>query len=194
MTSELEPPVLLLATPQVLDPFFRQSVVLLVQHSDEGSLGFIINRTTGIRVAEILDGLEIAWRGDEDEAAFFGGPVQPHLGTVLFHRSADDSITVDNDTVTELVPGLLMTQHVASLTALAAAPPGFFRFVLGYSGWAEGQLTKELERNDWLVAPPSDELLFAAAPDAIWGAALEGLGIDPEDLGAWASDGAPSVN
>lgn len=194
MTSELEPPVLLLATPQVLDPFFRQSVVLLLQHSEEGSLGFIINRTTGIRVAEILDGLEISWQGDAGEAAFFGGPVQPHLGTVLFHRSADDSISVDGDTVTELVPGLLMTQHVGSLATLAAAPPGFFRFVLGYSGWGEGQLTEELERNDWLVAPPSDELLFAAAPETVWGAAMQALGIDPEDFGAWTSDGGPSVN
>ena len=194
MMSELEPPVLLLATPQVLDPFFRQSVILLVQHSQEGSLGFIINRTTGIRVAEILDGLEIAWQGDQTEAAFFGVPVQPHLGTVLFHRSADDAITVDSGTVTELVPGLLMTQHVGSLTALAAAPPGFFRFVLGYSGWGEGQLAEELERNDWLVAPPSDELLFAAAPDAVWDTALRSLGIDPADLGAWAADSDPSIN
>ena len=194
MMSEFEPPVLLLATPQVLDPFFRQSVILLVQHSPEGSLGFIINRTTGIRVEEILDGLEIPWQGDEAEAAFFGGPVQPHLGTVLFHRSADDPITIDSETVTELVPGLLMTQHVGNLAALAAAPPGFFRFVLGYAGWGEGQLTEELKRNDWLVAPASDELLFAATPDAVWGAALAELGIDPEDLGAWAVDGDPTVN
>ncbi len=194
MMSELDPPVLLLATPQVLDPFFRQSVVLLLQHSDEGSLGFIINRTTGIRVAEILDGLEIPWKGDAEESAFFGGPVQPHLGTVLFHRSADSPISVDHETVTELVPGLLMTQHVGSLATLAAEPPGFLRFVLGYSGWGEGQLEEELERNDWLVAPPSDELLFAAAPEAIWSTALAGLGIDPADLGAWAADDDQSVN
>ena len=158
MLPELEPPVLLLATPQVLDPFFRQSVVLLLQHSEEGSLGFIINRTTGIRVAEILDGLEIRWKGDEAEAAFFGGPVQPQLGTVLFHRSADDRIAVDRETVTELLPGLLMTQHVASLAAIAAEPPGFFRFVLGYAGWGGGQLVDEISRNDWLIAPPTDDL------------------------------------
>lgn len=193
MSSDLEPPLLLLATPQVLDPFFRQSVVLLLQHSDEGSLGFIINRTTGIRVAEILDGLEIPWEGDEAEAAFFGGPVQPHLGTVLFHRGAEDSIVVDHQAVTELIPGLLMTQHVGTLAELAAAPPGFFRFVLGYSGWGEGQLAEELERNDWLVAPPSDELLFAAAPEPIWAEAMRGLGIDPDEL-AWPQDEDSTVH
>jgi len=193
MSPDLEPPVLLLATPQVLDPFFRQSVVLLLQHSDEGSLGFIINRSTGIRVAEILDGLEIPWRGSAAEAAFFGGPVQPHLGTVLFHRSADDSTSVDSDTVIELLPGLLMTQHVGNLAALAAAPPGFFRFVLGYAGWGEGQLADEIERHDWLIVPPSDELLFATQPDSAWGSAMQSLGIDLENLAAWATDDA-SVN
>jgi putative transcriptional regulator len=185
--------VLLLATPQVLDPFFRQSVVLLLQHSAEGSLGFIINRTTGIRVAEILEGLEIDWGGADQEAAFFGGPVQPQLGTILFHRSADDRITVDRDTVTELLPGLLMTQHVGSLATLAAAPPGFFRFVLGYAGWGAGQLEDEIARNDWLIAPPTDDLLFAAEPDTVWAAAMEAVGVDPENLGVWPA-GADGVN
>jgi putative transcriptional regulator len=194
MLPVLEPPLLLLATPQVLDPFFRQSVVLLLQHSDEGSLGFIINRTTGIRVAEILEGLEIDWRGNDQEAAFFGGPVQPQLGTILFHRSADDRITVDRDTVTELLPGLLMTQHVGSLASLAARPPGFFRFVLGYAGWGEGQLEAEIERNDWLIAPATDELLFAAEPETVWTSAMESVGVDPDTLGTWPAGDSPGVN
>jgi putative transcriptional regulator len=194
MLPVLEPPVLLLATPQVLDPFFRQSVVLLLQHSAEGSLGFIINRTTGIRVAEILEGLEIDWQGGEQEAAFFGGPVQPQLGTILFHRSADDRISVDRETVTELLPGLLMTQHVGNLAALAAAPPGFFRFVLGYAGWGEGQLEEEIARNDWLLAPPNDELLFAAEPDTVWASAMQVAGVDPESLGAWPAADTEGVN
>jgi len=194
MLPELQTPVLLLATPQVLDPFFRQSVVLLLQHSEEGSLGFIINRTTGIRVEEILEGLEIPWLGDEAEAAFFGGPVQPQLGTVLFHRSADDESAFEPDTITELLPGLLMTQHIGSLTALAAAPPGFFRFVLGYSGWAEGQLVEELERNDWLIAPPTDELLFGTDPDSIWDSAMLSVGIDPESLGPWPDEDETPIN
>jgi putative transcriptional regulator len=194
MSSELQTPLLLLATPRVLDPFFRQSVVLLLQHSEEGSIGFIINRTTGLRVAEILDGLEIPWCGDESEAAYFGGPVQPQLGTVLFHRSADDRISIDRETFTELLPGLLMTQHIGSLTALAAEPPGFFRFVLGYAGWGEGQLTEEIERNDWLIAPPTEDLLFATDPDSVWGSAMLALGIDPQQLGAWPADDGSAVN
>ncbi len=185
--------MLLLATPRVLDPFFHRSVVLLLQHGDEGSLGFIINRTTGIRVEEVLDGLEIPWHGDVDAAAFFGGPVQPQLGTVLFHPAEDEGGDLERDTAVELVPGLLMTQHVGSLALLAAKPPGFFRLVLGYAGWGEGQLMEEIARNDWLVTEPSSELLYETPPDAVWERALIGMGIEPDALAVWDEAGS-SVN
>src|SRR6185369_2935106 len=82
--AELQAPLLLIAMPQILDPFFHRSVVLLVHHDGEGSLGFIINRPTAISVSEILQGMEIDWRGEHALVAHFGGPVQPQLGTVLF--------------------------------------------------------------------------------------------------------------
>ncbi len=190
----LEPPVLLLATPRVLDPFFHRSVVLLLQHGEEGSLGFILNRRTEIKVAEILSGLEIAWEGEEGANAYFGGPVQPQLGTVLFREQPGERIEVDPETAVELAPGLRMTQHVGSLAELASAPPEFFRLVLGYAGWSEGQLVEEVSRNDWLVARATDELLFDTAPDTIWDRALEGLGIEPESLAVFDSDSDPAVN
>src|SRR4029453_13892232 len=82
--SDLSTPVLLMAMPQVLDPFFHRSVVLLLHHEDEGSFGLIVNRPTGIKVSEILQGMDVGWRGREEAVAYFGGPVQPQLGTVLF--------------------------------------------------------------------------------------------------------------
>ena len=78
-SATLSTPVLLLAMPQVLDPFFHRSVVLLIRHEDEGSLGFIVNRPTGIKVNEILKGMEVDWRGREDTVAYFGGPVDTNL-------------------------------------------------------------------------------------------------------------------
>ena len=85
--SNLDTPVLLVAMPQVLDPFFHKSVVLLIHHEEEGSLGFIVNRPTGIKVSEILHGMEVEWRGRDNAVAYFAGPVQPELGTVLFAAS-----------------------------------------------------------------------------------------------------------
>ena len=62
-------------------------VVLLLHHEDEGSFGFIINRPTGIKIHEILKGMEVGWQGSDEVVAHFGGPVQPQLGTVLFSAS-----------------------------------------------------------------------------------------------------------
>ncbi len=182
--SDLSTPVLLMAMPQVLDPFFHRSVVLLLHHEDEGSFGFILNRPTGIKVSEILKGMDVGWAGQAGAVAYFGGPVQPNLGTVLFAPLLADG--GPEDTATEVLPGVALTQHIGDLSRLAEAPPDQFRLILGYAGWGEGQLMEEILRNDWLTAPASSELIFAADPEGIWDAALRSVGIDPAVLPSWA--------
>ncbi len=185
LAASLQPPVLLVAMPQVLDPFFHKSVVLLLHHDEEGSFGLIINRTTGIQVAEILRGMEISWAGPQDALAFFGGPVQPQLGTVLYAAAAARAQAAEASS-TEIRPGLWMSQHMTELSALAERPPGFFRLVLGYAGWGEGQLLDEILRNDWLPVPVAAELLFSTPADELWAAALRSIEVDPTTLPAWA--------
>lgn len=191
--SLLEAPVLLLAMPQVLDPYFHRSVVLLIHHDDEGSFGFIINRPTGIRVAEILGGMEIPWAGDPAEITFFGGPVQPQLGSVLC-AGAPPELPEDEFTGVEIAPGVTVTQHVGDLQALAAQAPKDFRLVLGYAGWGEGQLIEEIQRNDWLTAPPSREVIFRTGPEQAWEAALRSVGVDPAALPTWSPAGGSDAN
>lgn len=179
--SDLRAPVLLLAMPQVLDPFFHKSVVLLVHHDEEGSLGFIINRPTAIRVSDILSSMEIAWRGDKATMAHFGGPVHPQRGTVVFGRDDGDL----SETASEVVPGTAITHHIDDLQRLAATPPESFRLFLGYAGWGEGQLMEEILRNDWLTAPVSDELVFCQDPARTWEEALRSVGVNPAALPSW---------
>lgn len=181
--SDLVTPVLLMAMPQVLDPFFHRSVVLLLHHEDEGSFGFIVNRPTGIKVSEILKGMDVGWEGGEEAVAYFGGPVQPQLGTVLFSPILAES--GPEDTATEIIPGVALTQHIGDLSRLAEAPPDQFRLILGYAGWGEGQLMEEILRNDWLTAPVASELIFAPDPEQVWDAALRSVGIDPAALPSW---------
>lgn len=183
-----EPPVLLLAMPQVADPFFHRSVVLLVFHDEEGSFGLIVNRPTEVKLTEVLDGLDISWRGDPAEPAYFGGPVQPQLGSVLYAPARAEEVT------TEILPGLGLTQHVGSLEQLAAEPPRAFRLCLGYAGWSDGQLMEEILRNDWLTAPVSEELLFATPPGRLWERALETVGVEPESLPSWTEPGDQGAN
>jgi putative transcriptional regulator len=190
--TDLQAPVLLLAMPQVQDPFFQRSVVLLVAHESEGSLGFILNRPTGVKVAEILSGMELEWRGDAAALAFFGGPVQPQLGTVLY--AAQTAGNGGNGETAELLPGVAITQQVEDLSRFAAAPPAAFRLLLGYAGWGAGQLVEEILRNDWLIAPASSELVFPPDPERLWDEALGSVGIDPATLPSWTADDGESAN
>lgn len=186
--SDLDPPVLLMSMPQVLDPFFHRSVVLLVHHDDEGSLGFIVNRPTGIRVSDILSGMEISWQGNESAVAHFGGPVQPKLGSVLFTYVKESSPPLPEAAI-EVRPGLALTQHVNDLAGLASTPPAAFRLFLGYAGWGAGQLVEEILRNDWLIGSVDDELVFASDRSQAWEQALRSVGVDPATLPAWTPPG-----
>lgn len=185
IATDLTPPVLLLAMPQVMDPFFHKSVVLLLHHHEEGSFGFIVNRPTEIRLTEILEGMDVPWQGGDSAVAHFGGPVQSQLGTVLF-----SPCSVVTEAASELLPGLSITQHIGDLSRLAEAPPDDFRLFLGYAGWGSGQLLQEILRNDWLTAPVRSDLVFAPNPEQAWSDAMRSVGVDPSSLPSWtkASD------
>src|SRR5262245_51323425 len=152
--ARLEPPVFLLATPQVVDPFFHKSVILLVSHEESGSAGFIVNRTTESRVAEVLRAMGITWAGGGDDRVYFGGPVQPHLGTVIFDSQEAPLPLADGEAQPPpSFQGVRLSRDVSSLSEIAQSPPSSFRLLLGYAGWSAGQLVDEILRNDWLIAP-----------------------------------------
>ncbi|MGE5233987.1 MAG: YqgE/AlgH family protein [Acidobacteriota bacterium] len=183
--ADLKTPIILLAMPQVADPFFHKGVVLLLAHEEAGSFGFVINRQTGLLLSEVLKGLELAWGGDASAYAFVGGPVQPQLGTVLFGTG-----TVElGRPVSEILPGVGISQHLGDLETLAKSPPPAFKLLLGYAGWGAGQLVEEILRNDWLTAPATPDLVFATDPGQIWDAALRRVGIDPASLPSWTLAG-----
>lgn len=221
--SELKTPLFLLAMPQVLDPFFRHAVVLLVHHDAvEGSLGFIVNRPTELKLKDILHDLEIPWESEDSPFAFFGGPVRPEVGTLLFlDKNELDKNELDEDELVEsrvngfhgapngdgagdgegvadrqICPGVSASQNVSDLETLEARPDDSFRLYLGYAGWAEGQLEVEILRNDWLLAPVLTELIFSGTPEETWRSALVSVGVNPDQLPMWTqqSDSEPAAN
>ena len=190
--ASLSTPVLLLAMPQITDPFFAKSVVLLLAHEAEGSFGFIVNRRTELKVAAILEDLELAWRGDDAALAGFGGPVQPQVGTVLY--GGEPSLPAFEN-ASEVAEGIRLTQHVGELGRLGEAPPERFRLLLGHAGWGAGQLDEEILRNDWLVAPVDAQLVFGGETEQVWEAAMASVGVDPSALPAWTpSPGENAAN
>ena len=162
-TGESSPAIgrFLIAKPQVAG-FFGDSVIVLVDHGEHGSLGLIVNRPIPHSVAELLPELDDA-RGHE-ESAFLGGPVAPdRLLLLVRSRSAP--------------PGsapVLSEVHVSgsreTLRALLAKPPpgGELRAYVGYAGWAPGQLAAEIARGDWLVTPGDAASVFTREPAGLW--------------------------
>ncbi|MCP4896722.1 MAG: YqgE/AlgH family protein [bacterium] len=172
---------LLIAMPTLRDPNFWRTVVLVGVHSrDEGAFGLVINREIEVDPSDILVEL-----GEEDPPTrapivLGGGPVQPTHGFVLF-----EGLNLDDDQQAVLTIGSEITVSGSTQTLsqlLHGKLEGRFYLLLGYSGWAPGQLEQEIEENSWLVAPCDSTILFDIPLEDRWQAALQLIGVDPGTL------------
>lgn len=154
----------MIAGPQLLDPNFRRTVVLVADHGDEGAMGVILNRPSGMTVADAAPDLEPLV--GPDAPIFAGGPVQPTAGVVLAEVAEADE-PVFGEVV--LVPGLGELADVID-------GAGNVRVFAGYAGWGPGQLDDELGRDDWIVAPAEASDVFSEDPESLWGSVLERKG------------------
>ena len=178
-------PGLLLAMPQLVDPNFTRSVVLMIEHGEEGSFGLVINQPSPIRAAELLGSLDMPWRGDDDELVWAGGPVAPTTGWVLHEPITALAATrgLRSSGTIEVCDEVALSTSPDRLRVLAASPPRRLRMLLGYSGWAAGQLASEMARGSWLVAEADPELIFDTPAPEIWTRAMQSLGIaNPESV------------
>jgi putative transcriptional regulator len=178
-------PGLLLAMPQLMDPNFTRSVVLMIEHGDGGSFGLVVNQPSPIKATELLESLGMDWNGDPDAVVWSGGPVSPATGWVL-HEPYDAlpaTSKLGEGSTIHVAPGLALTTSPDALRTIAAAPPPRIRLLLGYSGWASGQLASEMARGSWLHADADPSLVFDGPPDDMWQRSMKSLGISgPESL------------
>ncbi|HET6468787.1 MAG TPA: YqgE/AlgH family protein [Geminicoccaceae bacterium] len=160
---------LLVAAPELDDPNFRRTVVLMVLHDADGALGLVVNRRYGrAPLGELLRRLGEAApeRGPEVEM-FYGGPVEP--GTAIVVHSRD----YDRPGTTRLGSGLGVTGGPPIFQDIAAGRgPAQSLLVLGYAGWAPGQLEAELRAGAWLVVPAEPDLVLDPEPADKWQRAL----------------------
>ena len=178
MSQQSIAPGLLLAMPQLADPNFYRAVVLMIEHTEKGSMGVVVNRPMGTTIAEVMRQLEIGWNGDPEALVFFGGPVEPRSGWLL-HDPAGSS---EPEGTLQLAPGLAVSTSPDLLSELAGHPLERMRLLLGYAGWGAGQLERELAEGAWVLAEASAELVFATPHEEMWEAALHQLHIDPTSL------------
>lgn len=154
---------LLIAGPRLTDPNFWRTVVLVVEHSEEGALGLVLNRPSETTVAEAVPELgEVVDDGDE---VYIGGPVQPS-GVIVLARFEDpgEAALLAFDDVGVL--GVGSTQG-APLTGVRRS-----RAFVGHAGWGPGQLDSELERGDWIVERAELADAFSSSPLELWGQVL----------------------
>jgi putative transcriptional regulator len=152
---------LLIATPQV-GGFFAESVIVLVDHGAHGSLGLIVNRPTGLSLAELLP--ELADAEGHVEHAYLGGPVATGQLLLLVRSAAPPPGAA------RVLDEISVSGSRDTLRALLAKKPAGseLRGYVGYAGWASGQLEGELARGDWVLAPGDAASVFTSEPGGLW--------------------------
>ncbi|HZR97039.1 MAG TPA: YqgE/AlgH family protein [Gaiellaceae bacterium] len=173
---------LLIASPSLLDPNFRRTVVLVTEHNDEGAAGLVLNRPSPAAVVELVPQLEPL--ADDGEQVWFGGPVQPNGVLVLGEFVDPDDAAVPLFGALGF-PSLEEPEEVAAVTTRR-------RVFAGYAGWGAGQLEDELERDDWFLEPAQPDDAFTDAPDELWADVLRRKGGIYELVSRIPED--PSVN
>lgn len=166
--------------PQLQDPNFRRSVMLLIHHDEEGTFGLVLNRPAEIRADDLCESLDLRWGGDPEASISWGGPVQPNTGWVLFNETLSEEAELEE--ITEVRSGLLFAGSLDVLRRVVVAPPSDLRVFLGYAGWGPGQLESEMAQGAWLVATPTPDIVFDVEPDEMWEHVVRGLGVEPASL------------
>jgi putative transcriptional regulator len=154
---------LLIAGPGLLDPNFWRTVVLIVEHTDEGAFGLVLNRPSETSVGEAVQELEELV--DPEDPLFIGGPVQPSSVIVLgrFEDPSDAALVAFDDVGVMGGGGSVEERSVGMLAG---------RAFVGHAGWGPGQLDSELERGDWILEPARVEDAFGTDPDRLWSTVL----------------------
>lgn len=168
VSDEVKSGKILLAEPFMQDPNFKRSAVLLCEHNDEGSIGFILNKPLSMRVDELIEDFP-----EFDAEVFFGGPVQTDTIHYLHNvgELLEESIRVSD--------GVYWGGNFDKLKFLVSSQlilPHNIRFFVGYSGWSEGQLIDEMHYGSWVLADMDANYLFKSPPKGLWSQVMSNLG------------------
>lgn len=153
---------LLVASRDVADPNFAETVVLLVHYDAEGVVGLILNRRTDVPLSRVFEGLKAA--KDRSDPVYLGGPVETPAVFALFQSPAK------LEGAEHIFGGvyLISTKTLFEQTLSALPNPGVFHVYLGYAGWTNDQLRKEVELGQWFIFQADTGMVFNSDPDSLW--------------------------
>ena len=169
-------PSLLLSMPQMNDPNFERTVVLLCQHSAEGAFGLVVNRPV-VTTAKVVAAEHPERSAEHELEIWIGGPVEPERSWILLHDSAPDGHAV------RVCDGVFLSTSAGVLQQIIdhSADPRT-KLIAGYAGWGPGQLDAEIAASAWLTVSIEAELLFDTPADRMWESAIRKLGANPGTL------------
>lgn len=173
----------LISEPFLPDPNFSRTVILLTEHNDEGTVGFVLNRKSEYQIEELIEDFP-----DFNANVYVGGPVG--LNQLFFIHTLGDKIEQSQ----KIMDGLYWGGNFEHLKLLAEAneiSPEQIRFFAGYSGWSEGQLSQEIKDKSWIVAPTSTEMVMLQS-DEYWHEVMQSLGKKFSIMSNFPED--PSLN
>jgi putative transcriptional regulator len=175
---------LLIAEPFLKDPNFQRTVVLICEHQEAGSFGFVLNKQMDNTLDEFMPDLD-----DLPLPVNYGGPVQPD--TLHFLHQSPDVIPGSYEVTKGVYWGGDFKEAVARLRD-GSIKPGQIRFFIGYSGWSGGQLNDELKENSWILGTAKSQLVFHRQLEQIWKDSLRSLGGEYELMVNFPTD--PQLN
>ncbi|KGQ69723.1 hypothetical protein OA57_10470 [Chelonobacter oris] len=176
----------LLAMPGMDDPFFKNALIYLCEHNEQGSMGIMLTRTTELSVAEIIAKMNFLIADQrhyqQDDVVLIGGPVSVERGFILHTKCVppfQHSVAVSDQ--------IWLTTSADVLQTIGRPDePEKYLVALGCCTWRSGQLEQEIADNAWLVLEPSEHLLFDVPHDRRWLEANRSLGFEPTHLTALA--------
>jgi putative transcriptional regulator len=176
----------IIAMPSLADPIFSHTVTFLCQHNKEGALGIVINKPVDMKLGEIFAQMNISVKSliAAEAPVYSGGPVQQERGFVLHTPGGNwnASMIVSEDIA------LTTSRDVLEAIAIGEGPKNYL-VALGYAGWGQGQLEKEMIENAWLTTPFGRKVLFDTPISQRWTAAAGQIGIDINKLTTSAGHG-----
>jgi putative transcriptional regulator len=161
--DDLAPGKFLVASKELGDPNFAESVVLLLQHdTDKGTMGLIINRRSDVPLSRLFDDLKEA-KGRSD-SVYLGGPVELTTVLALLKSSTqpEDAKLVFGDVY------LVASKALLQKTLAAKTDAAVFHVYVGYAGWGRGQLEHEVSLGAWHILPADSDSVFYSDPDSVW--------------------------
>ena len=170
-------PILLVSMPQMADPNFARTVILLCDYTDQGAFGLVVNRQMSEPAWQLVN-TNPPVRVDPEMRLWLGGPVEPQRTWVLMADAQGP-----DDEQREICPGVVLSvSHDLTLRLLQEPPTSRARVMVGYAGWGPGQLDKELAASAWLMTEVDSALIFSVPPAEMWETAIRRLGADPAAL------------